>query len=654
MKLIQKIISVFLIAILMFSGINIKASAADEQTTTITVGPFQDNLEHDYTFKLPELESITSITSDTGSVKVKSTDGENVTVTVSGGDMKDSQEVTKDIVIDLKIPDTMESLQIDDSSQMTNHSKIPADYTPKIISGGHYPRNENWYRWSEDPLKPGTFRWTTDRYEEIEITNEAEKVISQWTSKPGEYVDAEGYKVSYSEFDKTNKSEWYKGYITSNGTQAYEPPYTPSSEKDSTLAGYMYIKVCTYNYTAHVHATGKKSVGSGYTYKLTVTYKGKPAAPVDNNNPPIARINAPSVVVLGDDVFISGMGIDPDGDPLTYDWYYSPEEGVNGELKDRGSMMWFDKLGDFNFDLVVTDDKGASGADSKVIKVVEPVPVVNIQYAGTLKENRKIVIDATSSTGGSKRYPVDWSKAIWSVSAVSGGTNQDTRIQTHTEGSTDGTILVDSSKGINNSLNTLQKFDMLFKKPGVYKLSCTVTNTYGNSSYEEITLNVVKDEAPVANFATPSVIYRDPNNNAPNGYAQASIDFTDDGTPQNGSYSKDGDIIAKRAYIVCFDSNNNGDSSNEMSYMYCEDYNGTNQIPWNYSLNTFWKPYVLFKDFNPMDINNYNTGNLNNVKFLSTHVGKFKVAEIVLEEYGQDTIPQFITKQDKRYSFIIK
>lgn len=147
----------------------------------------------------------------------------------------------------------------------------------------------------------------------------------------------------------------------------------------------------------------------------------------------------------------------------------------------------------------------------------------------------------------------------------------------------------------------LSKRSLLFKKSGDYTVRLRVTNSGGLTSewYEE-TLKIYPDEPPVADFFVMEKITRDPDEGN-----RAKIELND------LSYSPDGDIISKRVWKYRYDSNNDGSFDDE---------------PWQ----------ILDDSNNPSPV------------LLTDQVGKYEFSLEIEEEFGQETIPQFITAADKR------
>lgn len=261
------------------------------------------------------------------------------------------------------------------------------------------------------------------------------------------------------------------------------------------------------------------------------------------NHPPTVHLYAPPTVVMGDNLEVNASSIDPDGDPLRYEWYIPSD--FKGSTMNDTSSGYFESIGNKTFSVTVTDPFNASGYDSTVVKVVPPVPNVVIAKNGTEKENRKVTLDAekySSSGSNSGRYPLDWSKAQWQFFDGSGNE------LTVDNNPTSSTIVksLDSTIGSKN-------MDLIFKKAGKYTAKCTLYNTAGYSNSFSVDLNIIPDLVPTADFYSPDGddVSRNPQDLSPNGLSQASHRLADN------SKSSD-DNIGKRMWLACFDSDNDG------------------------------------------------------------------------------------------------
>lgn len=338
--------------------------------------------------------------------------------------------------------------------------------------------------------------------------------------------------------------------------------------------------------------------------------------------PPTAHIFGMSSVVIGEDCSLYGYGSDPDNDIVSTSMSISPT--YNGSNSGGTALVWFSTVGFYTATLTVVDSTGLSDTASMLVQALPAYPTAYIEKFGVEKENRKVTLDCFNfSNSGSKRFAIDWSKTQWELTPISTGLTQN---EIKTSESYTG------SKTIN----------LLFKKPGQYKAKVTLYNTAGYSNSNEIILNIIKDELPIVNFNLNSNnLKRDPNDLSPSGLAQATIKITDN------SMTNDGDTIAKRGYVICFDTNNDGKFDNEQCYIYDLDYVG-NTLPFTDSLNAHLKPICLYKDIKSIDINPINTGNKTSFELKTTNVGKFVFEEIAIEEFGQPTIDAFVNQYDRK------
>jgi len=248
------------------------------------------------------------------------------------------------------------------------------------------------------------------------------------------------------------------------------------------------------------------------------------------NEPPVARISIPATVFQGENVEIKSDSYDPDGEIDEYSWSVSPV-GMIGTLSGEGGTVYFDEPGTYTVQLRVKDGFGSTGTVTKNIEVRPAVPTAFFRWAGTLKENRKVVFDSSESFG-SERYPVDFSQNQWEFIPPVG-------------------VSVEAVKVVvSPDLKTRQ---VLFKEPGAYRVRLAVKNTKGTvSPWFEQVVTVYPDQPPVADFYTIKTITRDPAN-----ANKAAIALMD------RSYSPDWDIISQRVWQYAYDSNNNGSFTDE-------------------------------------------------------------------------------------------
>ena len=143
---------------------------------------------------------------------------------------------------------------------------------------------------------------------------------------------------------------------------------------------------------------------AGATAMDTVTITVLPAP----NQPPVANAGGNQKINLPDNgVTLPGSGIDPDGTIISYLWNKidGPDEFSIASETEAQTMVTGLVLGTYQFELVITDNDGATGKDTIVITVLPPnqPPVVN---AGddkiiTLPVNSVTLSGSASDTDGS-------------------------------------------------------------------------------------------------------------------------------------------------------------------------------------------------------------------------------------------------------------
>lgn len=320
-----------------------------------------------------------------------------------------------------------------------------------------------------------------------------------------------------------------------------------------------------------------------YTVRLTVTDDDGLTDSAEReieitNDPPTAKIKMTDTVIQGQDVIIRGDVEDPEGELEKIVWTVTPSDGMVGKLEGEESTVYFDKEGTYTIRLYVEDKWGLSAEDTKTITVQPAIPKAALEVQGCLKQNRKVILDSTKSLSPT-RYPILVNQNEWEIIPLTSGvTSQDIKI-------------LQSSP--------MDRREVLFKKPGDYKIRLRVRNEKHASEWVEQTITIGPDEKPIANFTVNSIFLRDPENGN-----LATIEITDT------SYSPDGDTIAKRVWKYKFDSNNDGSFSDEN--------------------------WVIIDDKN----------NLTTPSFTVSHVGRYLVELEVQEAFGQETIPSFISDQD--------
>lgn len=268
---------------------------------------------------------------------------------------------------------------------------------------------------------------------------------------------------------------------------------------------------------------------------------------------------------------------DPDGTIVDYK-YNTPGavEPVSGPF----GWTWYplSALGQHSVRLTVTDNGGLTGSTSAKLVVIQPIPRAEIFIDGTKKQNRKVTL--VSKSRSPEHYPIDETKTLWTISPVSGGTAGDIKYL--------------------GNLSGMNIKDVLFKKPGTYKATLTVTNTAGFGDSTSMTFEIVPDEPPVVYISVPNKIYRDPTQGN-----IASAALTD------MSFSPDYDFLDRRIWEYRYDSNNDGNFGDEA--------------------------WVIFSNENKTVFN-----------LQLSSVGRYEVKLTVIEEFDQPTIAELVTEADRR------
>ncbi|QMV40808.1 PKD domain-containing protein [Cohnella cholangitidis] len=262
-----------------------------------------------------------------------------------------------------------------------------------------------------------------------------------------------------------------------------------------------------------------------FVYKETAP---PPDPEPDPNIPPVAVIGGPSEVDAGSEFTLNGSSsYDPDGTVVDYRWGRPSGCGLSEDYGDSQKIVC-GYPGTYTFGLTVIDNKGAQSKDAYHTVVVKPpLPKAFIRVGGTLKQNRKVVTDGSTSYEP-PGAPI--SKYEWEITAVSGGTNADVKYA--------------------GSANDVSK-EVLFKQEGTYRVKLTVWNHWGSDTAEK-TITIKPDLPPIMESSSITPVYRQSYYEN-----QALIELED------FSYSGDGDYINARTVAVAFDNNNDGTCAND-------------------------------------------------------------------------------------------
>jgi hypothetical protein len=269
--------------------------------------------------------------------------------------------------------------------------------------------------------------------------------------------------------------------------------------------------------------------------------------PVAPNIPPVAVLGYQDTVRAGEETMVDSLSsYDTDGYIAEYN-VYTPDANVINT--DEGlANVWYPYTGiptvKYRVAARVKDNRGAANGTTGYITVTEPTIEAKIAVSGKLKVNRHVAI--VSASDSPERYPIDNTKTVWTLQAVSGGTNADIKFN-----------------GVLTGVNTI---NAIFKKQGVYRATLSVTNTLGFTGTVTYLINIGPDLKPAANYETATSVLRDVKD-----YGYATIELLDT------SYSLDGDIINSRIWSYAWDSNNNGSFADE-TYKIFDSGNNTKPI----------------------------------------------------------------------------
>lgn len=310
--------------------------------------------------------------------------------------------------------------------------------------------------------------------------------------------------------------------MTINGTSNFFKPYAKAAEG-----------IYTYSITAVKDDRGQTNSGNAGVD----VYVGSQAPPVPVNKPPHAVINCSPVVTAGDDIAISGTSsYDDDGFIDSYSWNIP---GATGSISGSHGTVYYMTPGFYGVGLTVADNEGAPGSSSRQIQVLSPIPTARISYTGKPSENHKISLSALASTSPA-RFPIDWTKTAWEISAVSGCADPDIK---YAGGLTGAAVK-----------------DFLAKKAGRIRIKLTVQNTGGYAGTAVQDLDIAPDLRPVATFSLPHGTIRDQVDAEGKHFAVIPV--------ADLSYSPDGDPIGRRIFYYTYDADNNGSFDEERKILY--------------------------------------------------------------------------------------
>lgn len=310
--------------------------------------------------------------------------------------------------------------------------------------------------------------------------------------------------------------------------------------------------------------------------------------------PPVANFDVLEFGYPNEPLSVTDRSTDPNDDIISWTWTKPPK--ASGNLNNSGGTLTFPEEGKYNLTLKVTDRTGLSDQITKAIEIIPPLPMPVLNVDGTLKENRKVIIDSNESISP-RVDPIQTNRNEWSYEPLDGQNPTSIKIDTVT--------------------STHTEKQLLFKEPGRYKIKLKSHNNFSDSNpnhehiaatESELIIKIEPDLKPEPNF---NLIVPTPN----------FVDNPEKATVQiiDTSSSPDGDILDRYSYEIRRDDNENNNFDDESVY-----HTSTAK---NYSFD------VVFEEGNQ---------------------GKFQTKLTIKEEFGQPTIGKFVTAADRRENSIEK
>lgn len=339
----------------------------------------------------------------------------------------------------------------------------------------------------------------------------------------------------------------------------------------------------------------------------------EPEDPEKIFSPPVAVIDARSTVMAGEEIRISGVGSyvtekEVETTIVDYD-FWVPGATVISAFVPWDKWVWYpvEEIGMNDIYLTVRDSNNLSDRTQTVIKVTEPIPRANISVGGSLKENRKITISGKGSYSP-MHYPLDVSKSKLTITELDTGNTEN--IYYH------------------GSLEGLLYKEILIKKAGKYKVDLYVENTAGYSDTTTEIFEVMPDYPPIAEYSMVTKVYRDQYDG---NYAPIII--------EDMSYSPDGDYIQEWVWKVTCNSNNSKDSDGYPKF--------SDNTSFSFKKSDIKLHEETIIKHGGIDYRIKRTS-LDTIEIKTNQVGYYLIELEVKEDFGQDTILDFITDADYR------
>ena len=360
--------------------------------------------------------------------------------------------------------------------------------------------------------------------------------------------------------------------------------------------------------------------------------------------PPTAIINSGNYTFVNYPLTVKDGSTDPNDDIVTWVWgdvmttgedgTQIPATGVSDGLKDAtyppngskptniGGSLTFQQPGEYTFGLTVTDATGQSDSTEQTVKVIRDIPVAEIVPGPEnptnpsdsdphyevdsedglekiyVKQNRKVVLDASSSLSP-PASPIVWESTEWEYDASE--TDPDFDLDT---------VKIDGSSSV-------QRQVFLAKECGEFKVTITLHNAYSDAlpaddpdivaRTKTVIVKVLPDEDPLSTIQVDNA-----NPNFHDNPVSVDVDIVATGK------SVDNDLIDYYNWKLYRDNNDDNEYT-DSELLTQMDKTQTSQVT---------VP----------------------VRFESGNTSTFRASVDVYEKFGQETIQEFITPEDIRYS----
>jgi gliding motility-associated-like protein len=271
------------------------------------------------------------------------------------------------------------------------------------------------------------------------------------------------------------------------------------TDSDGTISTYSWTQTsgpnsATIGSASASNTTITNLVEGNYLFTLTVTdNKGGQGSdqvlvkvlPEPPNIPPVSNAGADKSITLPTNTIqLTGTGTDTDGTIATYLWKQQSGPNSSSIVNANQSTTQVNNLivGVYSFELLVTDNKGATSSDLVVITVFPPANVLPTANAGA---NQSITLPANSANLSGSGTDSDGSIVSYLWAQISGP----------------GAATITSAATPNTSVNNLIA--------GIYVFSLTVTDNNGGQATAQVTITVLPEPPntpPTANAGANQTI----------------------------------------------------------------------------------------------------------------------------------------------------